>query len=99
MDVQAHNRAAWNRQVERENRWTRPVTAEEIEAARQGDWSIVLTWEQPVPRDWSPSATTSIWRWWKVTIAADRGGGGQPAVRPHVRRPDRGTAGGGVRAD
>ncbi len=32
--------------------WTLPVSPEEIERARFGDWSIVLTPNKPVPRDW-----------------------------------------------
>ena len=35
MDVLAHNRIAWDAQVERRNRWTVPVSAEKIDAARQ----------------------------------------------------------------
>lgn len=54
MDVRNHNRAAWDRQVEQRNPWTLPVTSSQIEAARQDDWSIVLTWGKPVPRDWFP---------------------------------------------
>jgi SAM-dependent methyltransferase len=34
MDVLAYNREAWNRQVEKGNRWTLPVSPEEIAAAR-----------------------------------------------------------------
>lgn len=49
-----YNRTAWNRQVETKNQWTQPVTSETIAAARKGDWSIVLTPEKPVPRDWFP---------------------------------------------
>lgn len=53
MDTYAHNRQAWNREVERgENRWTRPVAPEVIAAARRGDWQIVLTPHKPVPHAW-----------------------------------------------
>jgi len=48
------NRVAWDRQVARGNRWTRPVDAAAIAAARRGDWSVVLTPSKPVPRDWFP---------------------------------------------
>jgi len=34
MDVLAHNRAAWDRNVERRNRWTLPVDAETVDKAR-----------------------------------------------------------------
>ena len=49
-----YNRNAWDGQVARENRWTKPVTPEEIERARQDDWSIVLTPAKPIPRSWFP---------------------------------------------
>lgn len=52
-DSYAHNRQAWNREVEKgENRWTRPVAPEVIARARRGDWQIVLTPEKPVPHAW-----------------------------------------------
>ena len=52
MDIKQHNREAWNRLVEKGDRWTVPVSSEEVARAREGDWSIVLTPEKPVPRDW-----------------------------------------------
>jgi len=54
MDVRAYNRRAWNREVARGNRWTVPVSAEEIAQAKAGSWEIVLTPTRPVPRDWFP---------------------------------------------
>lgn len=54
MDVAAWNRAAWDRQVADGNRWSIPVTPEEIAEARRDRWSIVLTPVKPVPRDWFP---------------------------------------------
>ena len=53
-DVPGYNRLAWDRQVERGNRWTVPVGPEEIARARNGDWRIVLTPTKPVPADWFP---------------------------------------------
>src|SRR5262249_5500851 len=50
----AHNRAAWDKQVEAGNEWSRPVTSEVIEAARRADWSVVLIGYQPVDRSWFP---------------------------------------------
>ena len=52
MDVLAHNRIAWDAQVERGNRWTIPVSPAVLDAARQGRWEIVLTPNKPVPRTW-----------------------------------------------
>ena len=50
-DPVAHNRAAWDREVEKDNEWTRPAGPEIIARARAGDWSVVLIGYQPVPRD------------------------------------------------
>jgi SAM-dependent methyltransferase len=52
MDVRAYNREAWNRQVAKGDKWTVPVSPEAIAAARRGDWSVVLTPNKPVPREW-----------------------------------------------
>lgn len=53
-EVAKHNRGAWDRLVERANRWTLPVDAATIEAARRGDWAILLTPTRPVPGEWFP---------------------------------------------
>lgn len=52
MKTEEYNRDAWNQQVENGNCWTIPVTSEQVEQARQGDWSVVLTPTKPVPQDW-----------------------------------------------
>jgi SAM-dependent methyltransferase len=49
-----YNRRAWDRQVERGNPWTKPVSTEQIAAARRGEWSLVLTPTIPVPAEWYP---------------------------------------------
>lgn len=46
------NQSAWDAQVRRGNRWTVPVTAEQVERARAGDCEIVLTPQRPVPAEW-----------------------------------------------
>lgn len=51
-DILTHNRTAWDRAVHSGNEWTIPVTPETIEAARRGEWSVVLTPAKPVPRAW-----------------------------------------------
>ncbi|CUS04147.2 Uncharacterized methyltransferase YbaJ [Candidatus Promineifilum breve] len=51
----AHNRESWDRWVEDGDRWTVPVSAAEIAAARAGEWAIYLTEEKPAPRDWFPA--------------------------------------------
>jgi SAM-dependent methyltransferase len=54
MDVPGYNREAWDRQVEDGNQWTVPVGPEVIEAARQGQWEVLLTDQKYVPREWFP---------------------------------------------
>ncbi len=52
MDARAYNRNAWDRQVEKGNRWTVPVSAGEIARARAGVVEILLTPVKHVPADW-----------------------------------------------
>lgn len=54
MGIREHNRVAWDREVERRNKWTIPVSEAVIAAARQGRWEILLTPSKPVPRVWFP---------------------------------------------
>jgi SAM-dependent methyltransferase len=54
VDIREYNRLAWDRQVERGNPWTAPVSRELVETARQGRWEIILTPTKPVPREWFP---------------------------------------------
>jgi SAM-dependent methyltransferase len=56
-DIRAYNRDAWNLEVERGNRWTKPVTTETIALARAGKWSVLLTECKPVPMRWFPAIT------------------------------------------
>ncbi|GAA1788358.1 class I SAM-dependent methyltransferase [Luedemannella flava] len=73
MDIVAHNREAWDRQVAQDNEWTRPVGPDVIERARHGDWSIVLIGHAPVPREWFPASLAG------VDLLALASGGGQQA--------------------
>jgi ubiquinone/menaquinone biosynthesis C-methylase UbiE len=54
MDIAEYNRIAWDHQVAKGNEWTVPVTKEIIDAARAGQWSVLLTPEKPVPSAWFP---------------------------------------------
>jgi SAM-dependent methyltransferase len=54
-DIRQINRRAWDELVTKGNRWTVPVTPAVIEAARRGDWRIVLTPLRPVPESWFPN--------------------------------------------
>jgi SAM-dependent methyltransferase len=68
-DVQDLNKRAWDNLVAKGNRWTVPVTSEEIEAARRGEWRIVLTPIRPVPSSWLPNLHES-----RVLCLASGGG-------------------------
>lgn len=50
--VTAWNRDAWNRRVDEHDRWTLPVSPEEVAAARAGDVRVVLTPVRRVPDAW-----------------------------------------------
>ena len=69
-----YNREAWNSQVRKQNQWTVPVTHEEIEGARNGDWEIILTPQKPVPRSWFPDFQQS-----NISVLCLAGSGGQQA--------------------
>lgn len=71
MDIPEYNRKAWDAEVKRGNKWTVPVTSEEVDAARAGQWSIVLTPKTPVPRAWFPTDMAG------VDILCLASGGGQ----------------------
>lgn len=73
-DILTINRHRWNAQVANQNRWTIPVTAEQIAQARQGNWQIVLTPNKPVPRDWFPD-----FRKQQIKLVCLAGAGGQQA--------------------
>jgi SAM-dependent methyltransferase len=70
VDVDAYNRRAWDRAVAEKNPWTVPVESERVEAARRGDWSVVLTPCRPVPREWFPADLQGV----KVLTLASGGG-------------------------
>ena len=56
MDIRSYNRDAWNKEVEGgDNRWTQPVTSEVIAKAKQGEFSVLLTENIPVPLRWFPT--------------------------------------------
>jgi SAM-dependent methyltransferase len=54
VDVIDYNRQAWDGLVRRGDEWTLPVSRETIEAARRGNWQILLTSRRPVPGEWFP---------------------------------------------
>lgn len=73
MNLLEHQRRAWDRQVGLGNEWTRPVGPEVIEAARRGEWTVLLTEQKPVPREWFPAEMRGL----EVLCLAS--GGGQQA--------------------
>ncbi|MEM9587672.1 MAG: class I SAM-dependent methyltransferase [Planctomycetota bacterium] len=61
MNIFQYNAAAWDKQVELgENKWTQPVSPQQISLARRGEFSLVLTPSLPVPRDWFPTAFEGV---------------------------------------
>ena len=74
MDILEHNRAAWNRQSAGGGRWSRPVSKEEVDAARRGQWEVVLTPNKPVPRSWFGDLTG------KRVLCLASGGGQQAPI-------------------
>ena len=55
VNVLQFNKDAWNKLVDAKDRWTIPVSREEIESARAGKWHVLLTPCKPVPEDWFPT--------------------------------------------
>lgn len=54
MEIIKHNQDNWELKVKQQNQWTVPVSSEEIQNARMGDWSIIVTSTKPVPKEWFP---------------------------------------------
>jgi hypothetical protein len=51
--VQDLNRRAWDHAVDRgDNPYTQAVPAEQVAAARRGEWSLWVSEQRPVPRHW-----------------------------------------------
>lgn len=60
VDIPSYNRDAWDREVLGGNPWTKPVPPEQVDLARQGIWSVLLTENIPVPRSWFPAELRGI---------------------------------------
>ena len=54
MDYIKINSEKWDDLVMNGCVWTKPVSPEIIDNARKGEWSLVLTPQKAVPRDWFP---------------------------------------------
>jgi SAM-dependent methyltransferase len=71
VDIRDHNRQAWDKLVGQRNRWTVPVSSDDIVRARSGDWQIVLTPSKAVPKSWFPDLRAT------ATLCLASGGGQQ----------------------
>lgn len=72
VNVLQFNKNAWNKKVIGKDRWTIPVSSEEIKLARAGKWQVLLTPCKPVPKDWFPTMKDS-------DVLCLASGGGQKA--------------------
>jgi SAM-dependent methyltransferase len=52
MDIFDYNSQAWDNEVHKGSPWSQPVTKEQVENAREGDFRIILTPTKAVPKDW-----------------------------------------------
>ncbi len=70
INVVEHNKMAWNLVVENKGEYTCPVSSNEVEKAKNGEWQVVLTQEKPVPKEWFPELS-------KCKVLALACGGGE----------------------
>src|SRR5689334_5943264 len=54
MNLREENKKAWDKLVEKKDRWTQPVSPEVIAKARKGELKLLLTPATHVPRTWYP---------------------------------------------
>lgn len=52
MNILEYNSSVWDKYSDENIEWSVPVSREEIERARNDDWSVILTPLKSVPRDW-----------------------------------------------
>jgi SAM-dependent methyltransferase len=55
MDIVNHNKKAWDNYVDKKDRWTIPVSEQELENAKKGNWNVILTPKKNVPHNWFPN--------------------------------------------
>ena len=55
MDIVKHNKSAWDNYVDKKDKWTIPISKEELKDVKYGNWSIVLTPKKSVPHNWFPA--------------------------------------------
>ncbi|GAK12268.1 methyltransferase [Geomicrobium sp. JCM 19039] len=64
------NQKAWDQKVKTGAAYTHPVSSEAIQKAKEGDWSIHITVDRPVPKHWFPSSLHNV----KILCLASGGG-------------------------
>lgn len=69
------NELIWDKRSEDNDMWSIPVSSEDIEAARNGNWSIVLTPKKSVPKEWFPKELEG-----KKILCLASGGGQQGPI-------------------
>lgn len=52
MDILKHNSNAWDNEVKIGNKWTLPISSEEVDKARKGEYKLLLTPTKLVPKEW-----------------------------------------------
>ncbi|CEH34354.1 class I SAM-dependent methyltransferase [Romboutsia lituseburensis] len=52
MDIRKHNEIAWDNEVKIGNKWTIPVSSVDVDMAKKGNYTILLTPTKPVPNNW-----------------------------------------------
>ena len=75
MDYVKENSKIWDDRSANADRWSVPVSSEEVALASQGQWSILLTPTKPVPRDWFPKDLAG-----KNVLCLASGGGQQGPI-------------------
>lgn len=69
------NEEAWDYRAENNDCWSMPVSSEEVDLARKGEWEIVLTPTKKVPRSWFPAELEG-----KKVLCLASGGGQQGPI-------------------
>lgn len=75
MDYISNNREVWDKKVDSNYVWTRPVSDDEVEAAKLDKWTIYLTPTKSVPRQWFPESLSG-----KKVLCLASGGGQQGPI-------------------
>lgn len=52
MNIRKYNEIAWDNEVKIGNKWTLPVTSEEVELAKKGEYKILIGPTRYAPKEW-----------------------------------------------